>query len=145
MRAHLHRLLLLVTLIGLAGRALAGVLPEDRADLMYHVYDGGGVQIDGPSLLVRKGFLEKVSVVGNFYMDMVSSASIDVVTTASPYDEERTQWSLGVDALRGKTTYSLNYINSSENDYEANTASFSLSQDFASIPQGQPGRREPRQ
>ena len=63
-------------------------------------------------------------------MDMVSIASIDVVNNASPYDEERTQWSLGVDALRGKTTYSLNYINSSENDYEANTASFSLSQDL---------------
>ena len=74
---------------------------------MYHVYDGGGVQIDGPSLPGAQGFLEKVSVVGNFYMDMVSSASIDVVTTASPYKEERTQWSLGVDALRGKTTYSL--------------------------------------
>jgi hypothetical protein len=130
MRTHLHRLQCLVALTALAGSALAGVLPEDRADLMYHVYDGGGVQIDGPSLLVRKGFLEKVSVVGNFYMDMVSSASIDVVTTASPYDEQRTQWSLGVDALRGKTTYSLNYINSSENDYEANTAAFSLSQDM---------------
>jgi hypothetical protein len=74
MRTHLHRLQCLVALTALAGSALAGVLPEDRADLMYHVYDGGGVQIDGPSLLVRKGFLEKVSVVGNFYMDMVSSA-----------------------------------------------------------------------
>jgi hypothetical protein len=130
MRTQLHRILLLTALGLFAGRSLAGVLPEDRADLLYHVYDGGGVQIDGPSLLVRKGFLEKVSVVGNFYMDMVSSASIDVVTTASPYKEERKQWSLGVDALRGKTTYSLNYINSKENDYEANTASFSLSQDL---------------
>ena len=130
MRTHLHRILLLAALGLFAGRSLAGVLPEDRADLLYHVYDGGGVQIDGPSLLVRKGFLEKVSVVGNFYMDMVSSASIDVVTTASPYKEERKQWSLGVDALRGKTTYSLNYINSRENDYDANTASFSLSQDL---------------
>lgn len=120
------------TLLALAGiqAASAGVLPEDRADLLYHRYDGGGVVIDGPSLLVRKKFLEKVSVSANYYVDMVSSASIDVVTTASPYHEERTQWSLGVDAIRGKTTYSLDYTNSEENDYEAKTASFSLSQDL---------------
>jgi hypothetical protein len=130
MRYRLHWLPVLLILIGICGRAAAGVLPEDRADLLYHVYDGGGVQIDGPSLLVRKTFLEKISVVGNYYMDMVSSASIDVVTTASPYKEKRKQWSLGVDALRGKTTYSLNYINSRESDYDADTASFSLSQDM---------------
>ncbi len=108
----------------------AGVLPEDRADLLYHLYDGGGVKIDGPSLLVRKSFLEKFSVSGNFYMDMVSSASIDVVTTASPYEEERTQWSLTADAIRGKTIYSLGFTNSEEDDYEANTAYFGLSQDL---------------
>ena len=87
MRYRLHWLPILALLIGICGRAGAGVLPEERADLLYHVYDGGGVQIDGPSLLVRKNFLEKISVVGNYYMDMVSSASIDVVTTASPYKE----------------------------------------------------------
>ncbi|HSD75068.1 MAG TPA: DUF3570 domain-containing protein [Steroidobacteraceae bacterium] len=121
---------LLVAALGLAGRAAAGVLPEDRADVLYHVYDGGGVEIDGPSVLVRKSFLEKFSVQGNFYMDMVSSASIDVVTTASPYKEERTQWSLNADAIRGKTIYSLGYTNSDEDDYQADTAYFGLSQDL---------------
>ena len=113
-----------------AGAVSAGVLPEDRADLLYHRYDGGGVTIDGPSLLVRKKFLEKFSVSANYYIDMVSSASIDVVTTASPYEEERTQYSLSIDALRGKTTYSLGYTNSDESDYEADTAYFSLSHDL---------------
>src|SRR5262245_1410672 len=123
-------LALLIALLGFNRMADAGVLPEDRADLLYHLYDGGGVTIQGPSLLVRKSFLEKFSVSGNFYMDMVSSASIDVVTTASPYDEQRTQWSLGVDTIRGKTTYSLNYTDSSESDYKAKTAYFGLSQDL---------------
>src|SRR5512134_3567539 len=77
----------------------AAVLPEDRADAMYHRYDGGGVTIDGPSLLMRKKFGEKYAFAANYYMDMVSSASIDVVTTASPYRETRTQGSLGVDVL----------------------------------------------
>jgi hypothetical protein len=108
----------------------AAVLPEDRADLLYHRYEGGGVKIDGPSLLVRKKFAEKYSVSANYYVDMVSSASIDVLTTASPYKEERRQESLGVTYLRGKSTYSLDYTNSDENDYTANTASFGISQDM---------------
>jgi len=110
--------------------AMGAVLPDDRADVMYHRYDGGGVTIDGPSLLVRKKFAEKYSVSANYYVDMVSSASIDVVTTASPYKEQRTQGSFGFDMLNGKTQYSLSYTNSDENDYTANTASFDLSQDM---------------
>ncbi|HEY5807231.1 MAG TPA: hypothetical protein VIT67_04660, partial [Povalibacter sp.] len=88
-------------------KSYAGVLPEDRADLLYHRYDGGGVTIHGPSLLVRKTMAEKYSVTANYYMDMVTSASIDVeMSGASEYKEEREQWSLGFDYLRGKTTYS---------------------------------------
>jgi hypothetical protein len=117
-------------LLLLGAQTTAAVLPDDRADLLYHRYDGGGVTIEGPSLLVRKKFAEKYSVTANYYVDMVSSASIDVVTSASPYKEERTQQSLALDYLRGKTTYSLSVTNSEENDYEANTASFSLSQDM---------------
>lgn len=110
--------------------ALAGVLPEDRADLMYHYYDGGGVTIDGPSLLVRKKFAEKYAVSASYYVDMVSSASIDVVTTASPYSEERTQYGVGFEYLHGKVTYAASFSNSTENDYSADTASFSISQDM---------------
>lgn len=116
--------------LGIAGMGQAAVLPDDRADVLYHRYDGGGVTIDGPSLLLRKKFAEKYSVSANYYMDMVSSASIDVMTTASPYKEQRTQGSLAFDALYGKTQYSVSYTNSDENDYTANTASFDLSQDI---------------
>ena len=75
----------------------AAVLPEDRADALYHRYDGGGVTIDGPSLLVRKQVAKNVSVAANYYVDSISSASIDVVTQGSPYIEQRTQWSGSVD------------------------------------------------
>ncbi len=126
----LRRTSILVTLLALAGAAHAGVLPDDRADVLYHLYDGGGVEIDGPSILVRKKVGKSVSVVGNYYVDMVSSASIDVVTTASPYTEERKQWSLGADYLRGNTTMSVNYVSSEESDYDAETVSISFSQDM---------------
>ena len=76
--------------------AFARRAAEDRADVLYHRYQGGGITIDGPSVLVRKKFGEKFAVSANYYVDMVSSASIDVELTASPYKEERTQKSVGV-------------------------------------------------
>ncbi len=120
----------LILLLTLGPAAWAGVLPDDRTDILYHLYEGGGVRIDGPSLLVRKKVGKSVSFVSNYYVDMVSSASIDVVTTASPYNEERTQWSLGMDYLRGNTTLSTNYTSSEESDFKAETYSLSISQDM---------------
>ena len=109
--------------------ATAAVLPEDRADALYHSYDGGGVTINGPSILVRKQVGKNFSFVGNYYVDSVSSASIDVITTASPYTEERTQITVGVDYLRGKTVMNLSASTSKENDYDAETYNFNVSQD----------------
>ncbi len=126
----LRRILCLGSLSALAGSAVAGVLPDDRGDVMYHRYVGGGVEIDGPSVLVRKKVGSSFSFVGNYYVDYVSSASIDVVTQASPYTEQRNQWSLGVDYLRGNTTMSANYTSSEESDFDAKTYGFAVSQDM---------------
>jgi hypothetical protein len=113
-----------------AAGARAATLPADRADAMYHVYDGGGLEVKGPSVLVRKGFANTVSAWGNYYVDSVSSASIDVVSSASPYSERRTEWSAGVDAIHGKTTFGVAWTQSDESDYGAETARFGVSQDF---------------
>jgi len=111
--------------------AHAVVLPEQRADTLYHSYDGGGVTIDGPSFLFRKTIAnDKVSIYGNYYVDMVTSASVDVIATASEYNEERTEYSIGADYLTDKTILSLSYTNSTESDYIADTVGFSVSQDF---------------
>jgi hypothetical protein len=113
-----------------AAASQAGVLPEDRADALYFRYDGGGVVINGPSVLVRKSIGEHVSVQANHYIDMVSSASIDVKTSASPYDDERTQSSLSLDLLHGKSTYTLGAVKSDESDYLANTVFAGVSHDM---------------
>ncbi|MDH3334518.1 MAG: DUF3570 domain-containing protein [Gammaproteobacteria bacterium] len=126
----IRRVLTIAALLMAFGVTHAGVLPDDRADVLYHLYDGGGVQIDGPSVLVRKKAGKSLSFVGNYYVDMISSASIDVITTASPYTEERKQWSLGMDYLRGNTTMRVNYTTSEESDFDAETVSFSVSQDM---------------
>ncbi|MFO1408424.1 MAG: DUF3570 domain-containing protein [Steroidobacteraceae bacterium] len=117
-----------VALATIGPAAEAATLPDDRADALYHLYDGGGVTVDGPSIMVRKKIGENYSVSANYYMDMVSSASIDVVTQASPYKETRQQVGVSVDALYGRTQYSLGYVNSEENDYTANTVAFDVSQ-----------------
>lgn len=108
----------------------AGVLPEDRADLLLHRYEGGGVAVQGPSLLVRKKFNESIAANATYEVDMVSSASIDVLSAASPYKEHRDQWSSGLSYLRGKTTYNVNYLNSTEKDYLSDNASLSISEDM---------------
>ena len=125
----LRRFLPLLLLLASAA-SQAAVLPEDRADIMYHRYTGGGLNVDGPSILVRKKFGESFSVTGSYYVDAISSASIDVVTTASPYTERHVEKGLTLDYLHGKTTYTVGYMNSEESDYKSDTMSFGLSQDM---------------
>jgi hypothetical protein len=108
----------------------AATLPPDAVDIMHHSYDGGGMEINGPSVLVRKSVGPQVSLTGHYYVDSITGASVDVIATASEYTEERTEMSGGIDFLHEKTILSAGYTNSSENDYEANTAYFSVSQDF---------------
>ena len=126
------RSLLCLIFLGYCPLLMSAVLPDDKVETLYHSYSGGGVEVTGPSVLVRKKFLDDFSVSANYYVDMVSSASIDVVTSASAYSEERTQYLLGLDYLNNNSRFALNYVNSSESDYEANTASFKISQDFFS-------------
>jgi len=97
------------------------VVPEDRADLLYHYYDGGGTTASGPALLVRKGIGGQVSAYASYFVDNVSSASIDVVTTASPFKERREEYGAGVDYLYRNTTVGLSALRSNEADYAANT------------------------
>lgn len=110
--------------------AQAAVLPEDRADALYHMYDGGGVKITGPALLLRKGIGNNTSVSASYYVDSISGASIDVVTTASPYKEKRTEYGVGVDYLHRNTTMQLSYTTSEERDYLADTVNLGVAQEL---------------
>ena len=101
-----------VFLMAFGASLQAAVLPEDRADVMYHSYDGGDITIDGPAVLVRKGVTDDISVSAQYYVDEISSASIDVMVVASPYTEERTEYTVGADYLINKTIISAGYTNS---------------------------------
>jgi hypothetical protein len=112
-----------------AGAAHAVDLPEDRADAMYHLYDGGGVKANGPALLLRKKVADGISLNGSYYVDMVSNASIDVVTTASPYKETRSEYAIGLDYVYRDATITLGTSTSREPDYTANNTNLDVSQE----------------
>jgi hypothetical protein len=112
-----------------AGPAAAVTLPPDRAEAMFHVYDGGGVTADGPALLVRKSIADKVSLTGVYYVDAVSNASIDVVTTASPFKEKRTAVGLGMDYVYRDASVTLSASSSTEPDYTARALNLDIAQE----------------
>ncbi|MEM6639801.1 MAG: DUF3570 domain-containing protein [Pseudomonadota bacterium] len=105
-------------------------LEPDRADVLYHRYEGDNATIDGPALLVRKRLGKQFAVTGKYYVDSVSSASIDVVLTASPYTEERKEAGLGVEYVNGKTRVTAGASNSDEHDFTARSAYFAVTQDL---------------
>ncbi len=110
----------------------AAVLPEERADVLFHSYSGGGINISGPAVLVRKSVGDSISLSARHYVDTISSASIDVevILGASTYEEERVENAFTIDFLNEKTLMSLGYTISDENDFGAGTLSFGISQDI---------------
>jgi Protein of unknown function (DUF3570) len=116
-------------LFGAVVPAQAVDLPPDHAEAMFHLYDGGGVQAAGPALLVRKSLFDKVSLAAGYYVDAVSNASIDVVTTASKYSETRQQLDLGLDYAVRDSLIHLSGSQSTEPDYEADTTGIDVSQE----------------
>jgi hypothetical protein len=121
---------LVTTALLIVGVAGAAVLPDDRADIFYSDYKGGGMDIKGESVLVRKKFSEQFAVEANYFIDKVSGASVDVLSQASVIKDERKQKSISLDYIHDKTQYNLSYTNSTERDYISNTTHFSLSQDM---------------
>ncbi len=128
-----HRVLLRIAVAAallLVRATSADVLPDDRADIFYSKYSGGGMDITGESVLVRKKFTEDFALETSYFVDKVSGASIDVLSQASTIRDERKQKTGTAEYVHDKTTYTASYINSVERDYRSNTSSFSLKQDM---------------
>jgi hypothetical protein len=128
-RTHLQRLTALLGSLLAASGARATDLPEDAADAMFHSYQGGGVTANGPALLVRKKLADKFSLSASYYVDTVSNASIDVVTTASPYHESRKEYGFGLDYIYRDSKITLSALSSREPDYVANSRSIDITQE----------------
>ena len=106
----------------------ADVLPDNRADVFYSKYSGGGMDITGYSATARAKVTENFALEANYFIDKVSGASVDVLSQASVIKDERKQKSGTLEYLHDKTTYAASYMTSVERDYISDTASLALSQ-----------------
>jgi len=103
-----------------ASGAKALDLGPDHGELLYHRYDGGGL---------TASVMDKVAVTGSVYVDAVSSASIDVVTSASPFTERRTEYGLSADYIYRDVQLTLTTNTSREPDYVAKRLGLDVSQE----------------
>lgn len=128
------------TRIGIAGGValLVAVLataeavepPQDDVAVGYNLYSGGGITVQGPVMIIKKELLNRMAIKAGARVDLVSSASIDVVTQASPYKERRTEYAVGTDVLHDDILTGINYTQSHESDYTSNTLSAGLAHDL---------------
>lgn len=116
-----------LTLLGAGSQA--ATLPQDQADFAIHSYSGGNVDVTGPTVAARKTFRGTLAVGGHYHADAISSASVDVVTTASPYEDRRDEVGAGVDYLFGDTVLGARYTLSEEDDYSADSFAVDSAQD----------------
>ena len=79
---------------------------------------------------MRKSVADRFSLTGSYYMDAVSNASIDVVTTASKYKETRHEFGLSGDYVYRDSQITLGGSTSHEPDYTANRLSLDISQEM---------------
>lgn len=112
------------------GTAEAVEPPQDEASVGYNLYSGGGITVQGPAMIVKKDILNRMAIKAAARVDSVSSASIDVVTQASPYKEHRTEYSVGADVLHNDILTAINYTKSHESDYTSNMLSVGMAHDL---------------
>jgi hypothetical protein len=98
--------------------------------LFWSSYKGGGMDITGESVLVRKKFSETLRGRGEL-LRRQGERRIDRRPEPGQRHQGRAQAkSVSVDYIHDKTQYNLSYTNSTERDYISNTTHFSLSQDM---------------
>lgn len=107
--------------------------PEDEASLAYNYFDGGGITVHGPAIILKKAMKGRMSIEAGGRMDMVSSASIDVLTQASKgekFTDDRKEVYLGGSHIWGDSLVSASYTISDESDYTSNTLALGLTHDL---------------
>ncbi len=104
-----------------------------RARTNYYV-DNDGNQIVTPLVAAEAVVNETTAVQAHAVLDVMTCASVDVVTAATPlgyFQETRKEAGGGVSVRRDLTTIAVSGIGSLENDYSAATGAISISQELA--------------
>ena len=97
---------------------------DELADRVAVAVDGAGNSALIERLAAGASGVDHTGVVkGDASCACISAASIDVVTSASPYSEQRTEYGVGLDWLYGNALMNVGYTNSDESDYQSATVS----------------------
>jgi len=102
------------------------------ADLRTGVYqDSDHTTVSTTTVAARALIKDRVQLTARYLVDVVSSASVDVVTAATPgFAETRHEVTAGVGYRDGTNTVDLGYIYSGENDWWSHTLSWAATRDF---------------
>lgn len=105
---------------------------EEAAASLYVRTDSDTTTVISPRLRVAADVLESTNLSLTYAVDVWSSASIDIRTSATPrvIEEQRDELDVGVTQLLDEYTLSGTYRYSVENDYTSHGGSANLSRDF---------------
>lgn len=102
------------------------------ADVRTGVYqDSDHTTISTTTAAARVLIKDRVQITGRYLVDVVTSASVDVVTAATAgFRDIRHEATAGVGYRDGTNTIDIGYIYSGENDWWSHTVDLGLSRDF---------------
>lgn len=93
--------------------------------------DSDHTTISTTVITARATIRDRADIEARYLVDVVSSASIDVVTAATgAFRDTRHEASVGGGYHDGTNTFNAGYIFSRENDWQSHTANLGLSRDF---------------
>jgi hypothetical protein len=120
-------------LILLALAAPAAAAPLATVDLRSGVYQDSDRTFVGTNTVAARGTVkDKLTVEARYLIDVVSSASVDVITAATgTFHDIRHEATGGLAFSDGTNGASLGYIYSIENDWESHTANLGWSRDLS--------------
>ncbi len=117
--------------LGIAGSAQAQwAASVDGRTSVYQ--DSDRTTISTTAVAVRISPFERLAVNGRYLADIITSASVDVVSAATPhaFHDTRHEGTGSVSYQDGTRTASVGYIYSVENDWRAHTGTAGFSSDF---------------
>ncbi len=110
-------------------------LADHRAESWLAVYvDDDRLTVISPQLNVLADVHDDLAVMASYDVDVISAATIDVTTAASPRGYKERRHSVGVGALwrlGSNITASLRYLPSWEPDYQSQSMAVGVSKEFA--------------
>jgi Protein of unknown function (DUF3570) len=120
-----------ITVMGLVGTSAAA---QDvvRADARAGIYQDSDHTTIGTATTAVRGTIEDViTLKGRYLADIISSASVDVISAATDhFDEIRHEAEGGVTYADGTNTINGTYIYSIENDWSSHTGAAGVGRDF---------------